>query len=291
MSRTMHSGMRDRLARAARTARVFSLALLWSVLTASIAACASGGAKESRAAADYQRLYERREYAKAYEAASAAYGNSPPASRERAALVAGLSAAALQRTADAERWLRPLVSSPDDSIAGSAGATLGVAAQKRGAHPEAAKLLTAAVPKLGGDDRAWAAMYAGDSLQAMGRRDEAVRMYEQARDSVVRETELRVQVNAKLAVASSKPSGDVGGLYTVQLGSYSDWQRANAQAVGLRAKAAAAGLPTPRVATVSKDGRTLYAVRIGRFGTRVEGEAAMRKLGQPGAAVMVAHGE
>lgn len=248
-------------------------------------------ASSSTADGDYLRLYERCDYPKAFDAGRAAYASTSGTERERAALTTGLAAAALDHETDSERWLRPLLSSEDAKIAGSAGATLGMFAQRKSKHAEAVSLLTTASQKLTGDDKARASMFAGDSLQALNKPADAKAMYQQAAANVSG-SELRGQISARSA-AIAKPApqapGDTGA-FTVQLGSYADYQRAMATAARIQPKAAASSLASPRVVRSNKGNQTLYAVRIGRFATRAEGEAARRKLGNEGL-VMVAAGE
>lgn len=270
--------------------RKFAMGLLTlaASLNVCLGGCASGTADRQ---GDYLQLYERREYIKSFEAGQTAYAKSSGQEREKAALTTGLAAAALERETDSERWLRPLLNSEDPKIAGSAGATLAMFAQRKGRHADAVALLTAASAKLTGDDKARASMFAGDSLQAMGKTTEARAMYAQATANVTR-SELRTQITSRTAALpkSAQPAAGPTGAFTVQIGAYLDFQRAMATSARLQPKAASAALASPRVVRSSKDNQTLYAVRIGRFATRAEGEAARRKLGNEGL-VMVATGE
>ena len=253
-------------------------------LAGALGGCASGDRQS-----DYVQLYERREYVKAFEAGQSAYASASGHERENAALTTGLAAAALERETDSERWLRPLLNSEDPKIAGSAGATLGMFAQRKSRHAEAVTLLTAASAKLTGDDKARASMFAGDSLQALGKPVEAKAMYAQAAALVTR-SDLRTQITSRTAAIAKPTAATPTGAFTVQIGAYSDFQRAMATSARLQPKAASAALASPRVVRSSKDNQTPYVVRVGRFATRAEGEAARRKLGNEGL-VMVASGE
>ena len=289
----------------ARSARSAVARLLFAaasaLLTLAPGGCASDGDTPGSSAAgtttDYERLYKQREYTKAYTAAAAAYTGATGVAKERAALTAGLSLAALEppKEADAERWLRPLTDSSSTAIAGSASATLGMIVQRKGRHAEAVTLLTAASDKLVGNDRARASMFAGDSLQALGRGPEARSMYERAANSTT-DRLLTIQITSRQSTVAND-AAPAKGAFTVQIGSFSDATKARAAADRLAPKAAAAGLVAPRVVqTKAQNGSTMHSVRIGRFATRADAQGAQRKLAaQPGASdatlVMVATGE
>jgi len=277
------------------------LAAALPLLTLAPGGCASDGDQNSASApsttTDFERLYKQREYTKAYQSAAAAYTSATGNAKERAALTAGLSLAALQppKEADSERWLKPLVDSNSTAIAGSASATLGMIVQRKGRHAEAVTLLTAASDKLLGDDRARASMFAGDSLQALGRGPEARSMYERAASSTT-DRLLTIQITSRQSTVAND-AAPAKGAFTVQIGSFSDAQKARAAADRLAPKAAAAGLATPRVVqTTAKNGAAMHSVRIGRFATRADAQTAQQKLAnQAGSSeptlVMVASGE
>lgn len=271
--------------RPAPFARLLGLALL--VL---LPGCSS--TPKTASTTDYERLYQQREYTKAYQAASAAYSGATGLDKDRAGLVAGLASAALEppKEADAQRWLTPLVQSPDPKISGTAAATLGMMAQRKSKHAEAVALLTPASEKLTGNDQARAAMFAGDSLQALGRSGEARAMYDKAAASAT-DRLLTQQVTARRATIASD-TATAKGAFTIQVASFSDLPKAIAAAAKLQPKATAAGLPAPRVVnTQGKDGKTMHAVRIGRYATRAEAQAAQRKISGEQTMVMVATGE
>jgi len=253
--------------------------------------CGSSQTTDTRS--DYQSLYERREYRKAYDEAVAVAGGTTGLDRDRAALIAGLAAAALEppREADAERWLGPLVENQDTRVSGVASATLGMFAQRKSNHSKAVDLLTNSVNKLSGEDQARAAMFCGDSLVALGKGSDARAMYDRAAGAPVRDRLLKQQIDARVASAKNAgPTPDGSGTFTLQLGAFGDFQRAMAESARLQPKAQAAGLPNPRVVRSAKDGKPLYVVRVGRYPTRAEGETARNKLGATGV-VMAASGE
>lgn len=269
-----------------RIGRIACLAVL-----AVLPACSSSPTPTA-SGTDYEKLYQQREYTKAYQAASAAYTSSTGADKDRAALVAGLASAALEppKEGDAQRWLTPLVQSPDARVSGTAAATLGMIAQRKSRHAEAVGLLSSAAEKLTGNDQARAAMFAGDSMQALGRTADARGMYEKAAAGAT-DRLLAQQVAARQSTVAPDKAVTKGS-FTIQVGSFSDVQKAMSAAAKLQPKATSAGLPAPRVVnTTGKDGKAMHAVRIGRFATRAEAQTAQLKLSGEQTVVMVATGE
>ena len=255
--------------------------------------CSGPEKSDSHSGPTYRALYERREYRKAYDEAVAAAGGSTGREHDQAALTAGLAAAALEppRESDAERWLKPLIENQDTRVSGVASATLGMFAQRKSNHARAVDLLTNSVNKLTGEDQARAAMFCGDSLVALAKPAQARAMYDRAAAAPVSDRLLKQQIDARIASSkNTSTTPDGSGTFTVQLGAFGDFQRAMAESARLQPKAQAAGLPNPRVVRTAKDGNPLYVVRVGRYPTRAEGDAARNKLGSAGV-VMAASGE
>lgn len=268
------------------------------------AACAISGCasspKGSGLGASYIDLYRTGQYAAAYSEASRAASDGPAGQREQAALIAGESAHAMNRFDDAERWLAPLVTSRNQRIAGEAGASMGLVAQQRAEHDRAVRYLTTAAPRLTGDDRARAWLYAGDSARLARRAQEAKGYYQNAEQAARDDRTLKATIASRLAggpvpsyggqststlgtpaptpspVAGSTPRGG----WTIQAGAFSTRDRANQHAAGLSGRAASAGLDTPRVVAISDSrGRLLFAVRIGRFATEADARSARARIG------------
>lgn len=278
------------------TDRMMTVLTALCALGLAIASVACEGGPQKADAGDnrsYTQLYEAREYGRAYTMASKAAESGTPGERERAMLVAGLAADRMDRHAEAERRLEPLLKSEDPRVAGTAAATLGLNAQSKGQHNQAADLLSQAANKLSGDDKANAAMYAGDSLLALSRTADAKASYTTAA-SVVKDSALRSEISNRLAnlklPAQAPVIGGGSGTYTIQLGSYAEFSRANTQAARARPGVVSAGLPNPRIVQTSKAGKVMYAVRVGRFNTRDDAERARQRLGKDGL-VMAALGE
>lgn len=282
---------------------VMAVCVAWVLAATQLAGC--GSASRAPVDSDYAESYRTGRYADSYDAASAAYLTSGGKSKDDAALIAGLSAQAMNRNEDAERWLNLVVRTSDRGISGRAGAALGLIAQERKQHAEAARLLSDAGDKLGGDEGARAYMYAGDSYRALGKSDEAQSMYRRADSAADRDAHLRGMIATRLtgggpkpeevgrpgaAVVASPPrpaatgklltSNAATGSYTLQVGAFSTKQRADKQAAGTKVRAARLGLGVPRIVTTTdKAGKQLYAVRIGRFPTLDSANNARRSFG------------
>lgn len=81
------------------------------------------------------------------------------------------------------------------------------------------------------------------------------------------------------------PSAD-GGTFTVRAGAYTTEAAARRRAKALAADVRRAKSPEPHIATVAtKDGDTLYAVRIGTFRSRADAEAMLKRLARKDLAV------
>lgn len=278
-----------------RTRVLRALGLSMMVVALGVAGCKSPRASSSGAtgtktqpvaSGDYVELYRTGQYSASYEAAVTANGKGRSLEKEKSALIAGLSAHALNRNAEAVRWLKGLQTSKDPAIAGKALTTLGLVAQERGEHQDAAAHLSAAADKLTGDDAGRAAMYAGDSYRALGSRTKADEMYLKAQQLASSDSELRVLAGDRLRGGTPGP-GVVGRQtsatpivapgtnqrYTVQVGAFGDLRRAQREAQKLASRFAV------RVVPIRKGRETLYTVRVGMFSSRDAAELVKQQLG------------
>ncbi len=258
----------------------------------SLTGCASGGKTPADQGPPYDQLYSTGRYAEAYEEASKVAGSLSGKDKQHAALVAGLSAHALNKNPEAEKWLRPLTTSNDPQVAGESMATLGLILQEQSRNAQAAEMLAGAASKLTGDQGARAALYAGDSYRALGKRDDATRMYELAKSKAERDNALKVMISDRIAGVPPPPKGSKlstaanrapapnampqmrGGAFTVQVGAFSTPALAQREA----AKFSRWGAPQITPIT-SRDGKTLYAVRLGSFATKADAENFRRQIG------------
>jgi tetratricopeptide (TPR) repeat protein len=286
--------------RAARAAWVGGWALLLLVAAACPpAGCAAGGKPRADPGPAYDQLYSGGRYAEAYEEASKVAGSLSGKDKQHAALVAGLSAHALNKNPEAEKWLRPLTTSSDPQVAGESLATLGLILQEQSRHAQAAEMLAGAAGKLTGDQGARAALYAGDSYRALGKRDDATKMYELARSKAERDNALKVMISDRIAGVPPPPKASTvsaiggrapapnamppmrGGAFTVQVGAFSTPALAQKEA----AKFARWG--APQITPITKNGRTLYAVRLGSFATKADAENFRRQIGSSARVVAI----
>lgn len=232
------------------------------VMALIVTACAGHGGSA------FVRDYQAGRHAAALRGARSAALSSTGAARDEAALIAGLSAQALGDDASARAWLEPLLASRDRSVAARARAGLGLIAQRQGDHERAAALLAEASVALTGDDAARAALYAGQSLRALGRVEPAQREYRRAA-TLARSAEVRALAERRLGE----------GRFTIQVGAFTS--RRNAERARRRADTSAAGLGLgpARVVVARRDGRAVYLVQVGEFATRADAVRARARLG------------
>lgn len=253
------------------------------ILAAAMLLAACSSTPKAPAKGDYMSLFNQGQFAAAYDSASEVAGSMRGAGRDRAALIAGLSAYRLGRAGDAHRWLQSLTDNPDPGIAGRANATLGSLAAAQGTHGSAAEYFLKAAGKLTGDDAARALMYAGDAKKALKKNDEATALYERAREKVESDVQLRVAIGDRLA--GYTPTGSSGGAYTVQAGAFAARATADSTASSLRSRGDVRVVPIR-----DRSGRTLYAVRVGKYGSKATADGVAKAIGK-GAFVTTTDGE
>lgn len=265
------------------------VALMLAALGVVVPGCGSSprrGDNGIPAMPDYMESYRKNDFRSALEKASKAYRDEAPGvKRDRAAAVAGDSARWLGRNAEAERWVSPLLSNSDETVSGWANSTLGMIEKDRGQHRQAADHLLAAAGKLKGSESASSWMYAGDSLAALGRKDEARQAYLSGLQAVpASNPQLKGMLDQRLG--QEAPTKDGSGRYTIQVGAYSSRDRAQAAADRLRGNLAGTSLGSPRIVQVSSKGKILYAVRVGVFQTREQATQQAKRLGTDATATL-----
>ncbi|MFZ4575995.1 MAG: SPOR domain-containing protein [Phycisphaerales bacterium] len=245
------------------------------VITVALTLSLLGGCSSSpKPGGDYIASFQQQRYAEAYDSAAAAAGRLRGSDRDQAALIAGQSAQAINRNADADQWLRPLLDNPDSAIAGRAGATLGLIAIEEAKYEQAAELLTTASKRLAGDEAARAAMYGGDALRNANQALQAREAYVRAGAMVKSDQSLKNQIQERLANTGFTNTRPGRGKFSIQVGAFSSRERAGDTAT----KFGRFG-PVRTVAVRSKSGQSLYAVRIGVYNSKAEAEAAKKKVG------------
>lgn len=239
-----------------------------------VGGCGSQQVHVAGATSEAMSRYEAGAYAESFRLASVAAASERGAERDRANLIAGMSAYRLSDEIEARRRLEPLTRSANDEIAGRASVTLGLMDEDEGRHLAAISRFTSAARELEGDDRARAHLLAAGSLEASMQREEAAAQYAAALEAA-QSASLRSTIRARM-------TGTAGGSgYTIQVGAFSSEQNAIRSASRLRDRAGSLGLEMPRVEEMrDASGRVLHAVRVGRFASRQEAERARSRLGE-----------
>lgn len=253
------------------------------IAAALLPGCASNNASGGTSGDSYEQAYAKGRYADAYDQASKIAGSQRGKNRDQAALIAGLSARSLDRNADADRWLRPLITNSDPTIQGRAAAAVGLLSSDANKHEEAARLLELASRRLKGDDAARASMYAGDSLRALNRTQESKAAWQRAKELVEKDASLRMIINDRLAgqgppplkpgPITGKPTPGAGD-FTVQAGAYGSLRDAQRRANQLT------NFGTTRVVErTDKSGNKLFAVRVGQYSTQQAARDVAKQIG------------
>ena len=244
---------------------VFSLfrfsALLFLLL---LPACAANKPRGDLAGAN--RAYQAGQYTEAYALSQPLAGRSDKQGDE-AAYLAGLSAKRLNRTSAAERYLTRAAQARDDSLAGDAGAALGLIYSEQGRYAAAARALGSAAPKLSGEDRAKAYYYLALAEQKLGRTAGARTSFRLAH-SATSDPILRRLIQQQRATLG----------WTVQTGAYRDIKNARAAAQQLTQRVRGA---SPRlVQATDPHGRAIVLLQIGTFTTHHSARRFANQLGQ-----------
>lgn len=245
--------------------------------------------------------YNSGNHAEAFQRASEASVKGPREEREQASLVAGLSAHSLGNNIQAKQYLQPLAYSQNAEIAGKANATLGLIADSEGDMAGAARSFELAGSKLSGDEAARAYLHAGDAYTAAGNKTLAQSMYKRGSTMVTGDPGLaaaiRERMNATSTTASAAPGMTPGGgfgdaptgPFSIQLGAFGNRANAEKLAAEVAANASAMGMGQPRIVPTTRNGQTLFAVRVGGFNDRRAAATARDRFGKGG--FVAANGE
>lgn len=238
-----------------------------------LAASLTGGCAQEKQLS-YQQAYEQKLYPQALEKASMVGVDEHAPDRQRAALVAGMSAQSMGQNAEAKKWLVPLRMSPDRDIAARARATLGLIAKAEGKTAEAATLLSGSADQLEGDDAAKAKIMAGDAYRQMGLEKQARAEYTEAK------TEADDPTLKATADQKARPQS-----YYVQCGAYSTRQAADRQVKAIKPQVAKAGQPAPAVFQMAPNGTPLFVVQVGPYSDKQKAMAAKARMNLTSAAI------
>lgn len=254
------------MARMRRSGRV-SMVMILLGMVVGFAGCAGGGSAQADANG-YVAQFARGDYAEAKSTALAHAQGASGVERDRANLIAGLSAAQLGQNSEAQRLLSPLTTNPDREIAGRATAGMGLVARNQGDRAKGAGLMAEGAAMLSGDPAAKAYMAAGDAYAELGAKDQAMVQYNAALGAV-QAVDLRSTIQQRLE----------GKRYTVQLGAFTSRSNADKRAGEVRSRSVQLGLGAPKIQQGSIRGKTSYLVQVGDFASKTEAKTAMLKLG------------
>ncbi|MEX2671091.1 MAG: SPOR domain-containing protein [Phycisphaeraceae bacterium] len=214
--------------------------------------------------------YESGRYQQAHDAARPNLSRGNRADRDRARYVAGVSAFQLGRQAEAVRYLKPLSSNRDRSLAGRANATLGLVHVHRQQYDQAVAYFKRSVSQLQGEDRAHAYYHLALAEQRLGRWTQARTSLSQAMNNS-RDSAFRREVQNRIANTG----------FTLQLGAFSSRSNADTLARQMRTAASRAGAGSPRVIpSTAADGSRLYLVQVGSFASFESALRMRQKLGR-----------
>ena len=239
-----------------RPLSMMSMTAAMIVLVVSVAGCqkTGGGSMLDQARQDY----ETGRYTVAYRRAERAVSSASGLDEDRAAYIAGISAARLNKTAEAERYLRQAKRSGDPDIAGRACAQLGLLRLDGGRPQSAARLFTRAQSLLDGEQARQAARHAARAYDEAGDMDQARKWR---------------------AIGWPNRYGNKGGAFSVQIGAFHEKERARQAAAEVRSEALGEGLAPVRVVPRHDDrGRMLYLVQLGRFTSHSAADMARSRL-------------
>lgn len=198
--------------------------------------------------------YNAQQYTKAHHLAVSATRTAAGIEREQAAYLAGLSAYQLGNLDEAELRLTVATRSSDKQTAASAKAMLGQVRLDQNRPHEAAALFDQAAQQLAGNDAAQARRYA----------------------AIARNQPL----HASGLSGAGRGSVD-SNLYAIQVGAFSQWQRANEAASRAERIANRLGLgPVDVISSTDAQGQPLYLVQFGRFASRDAAIQMRTQLGQ-----------
>jgi hypothetical protein len=264
MSRTRRSGW--------CAAWMAGIGAMVCAMGAGLGGCAGSGGTGSGSgtaeAASYVSQFSRGDYAGAKTTALAVARQSSGTERDRANLIAGLSAAQLGHNAEALQLLSPLTSNGDREIAGRATAGTGLVARNQGEKARGATLMAEGAKKLSGDPAAKAYLAAGDTYAEIGAKEQAMTQYG-AGAGVAQGTDLRTALQERLE----------GKRYTVQLGAFTSRANADKKAGEVRSRSVSLGLGVPKIQPGTVKGKASYLVQVGDFASKQEARLASAKMG------------
>lgn len=275
---------------------------------AALMGCPSQSAAPTLASATGK--YDSGQYELALTESEAVVSRGPASDRAHAELIAGMAAFQLDRFDEAERHFVAAEGSAAPAIRGRARVMLANIRLEQGRSADAAALFDSGASDLSGADADKARRYA--SLAREGQIGTA-----QPRSTPVAQVQPPAPVKAaprpaappapepapapaasatapsraaqvRTASAPDASDGDAAsrGVFTVRAGAYTSEAAARRRVKALAADVRRAKSPDPHIAEVkTKDGDTLFAVRIGTFKSRADAESLLKRLARKDLAV------
>lgn len=286
---------------------------------AALAGCPSDSTAPTLASATSR--YDEGQYERALSEGEAVVSRGPAADRAQAELIAGMAAFQLDRFDQAERLFLAAERSGAPAIRGRARVMLANIRLEQGRIDDAASLFESGAADLTGADADKARRYA--SLAREGQlgtgqpEQDAVQVRAPAApasspsqpSALPAPTKVAAAPAPKVAAGPSAPSSappaarttevatapraavprsaaSASSHFTVRAGAYTTEAAARRRMKALAADIRRAKSPEPHIAPVAtKDGDTLYAVRIGTFKSRAEAESLLKRLARKDLAV------
>jgi hypothetical protein len=260
----------------ARPARTAAAALPAALLAC--AACLAACGPENTATLDQSlQAYDAKRWAECQRLAQAAQAESQdPATRQRAAYVAGCAAYQLNHDDDAKALFAIAARSADRDVAGRAMLQQAAIAVEDKRWADAERLYLAAADKLPPPAAVKArtqADAAHDLVQSAQRPKKVARDVDATGPGVAPPA----SPPGSIPAAPVAPLPD-NGRWTVVAGTFASETSARQRATTLASQAKRAGLPVPKVYSMASGGRRLWVVEIGIFDSRVAAEAARKKI-------------
>lgn len=269
--------------------------------------------------------YDAGQYALALTESEAVIARGPSGDKAQAELVAGMASFQLERFDEAERHFVAATRSDMPGIRGRARVMLAHIRLEQGRTGDAASLFDAGAADLSGSDADKARRYASlardgqlgaGQTPATSADSTAVVVHASPEPPSPAVTPAKAAASDTPAAQSTAPrpaapqpvtrtaaqgapaptakgaptpaarAASEDGTFTVRAGAYTTEAAAKRRAKALAADIRRAKSPEPRIAPVTtKDGDTLYAVRIGAFKSRADAEALLKRLARKDLAV------
>lgn len=289
-----------------RFTRIASIAIGGAVL-AMLGGCPGDSTAPTLASATSR--YDSGQYELALTEGTSVASRGPEADRPQAELVAGMAAFQLDRFNEAERHFLAAERSSTPSIRGRARVMLANIRLEQGRTEDAAALFESGAADLAGADAEKARRYAalardgqlGDGQPRLPVVTAAAKPVpapsatkpvlpppaaQPVQTPVPTQAPRAPAETAASRAAAPAPKAAPESTFTVRAGAYTTEAAAKRRLKALAADVRRAKAPQPHIAPVTtKDGDTLFAVRIGSFRSRADAEALLKRLARKDLAV------